>query len=297
MLGKLKRLLIRIFNKVRDKLRYSFYVLFSENGVYKKKVQGSWMLLKTDDPGISKELLLTGVHEERTTAIVKKELDKGMTIIEVGANIGYYSLLESRIIGEKGVVHAIEPVPDNFQKLTSNIELNNKSNIIPYNFAISNKAGSADFFLTDESNWGSMVDPKSDFISKSMSTKLQKRHKDKISVETKTLDQFVKDEEIQEVNLVRMDIEGYEIQALDGMKRLLQDSTNLRLLIEVHNKIFTDPKDALGPTFEMLLGYGFEPKILIAKKDELYNIEPNQFVDTITSYKDICCHLLMEKIH
>ena len=130
-----------------------------------------------------------------------------------------------------------------------------------------------------------------------MTEKLQERVNDKITVQTKTVDQFVKDQGITEVNLIRMDIEGYEIQALNGMKELLDSSTNLKLLIEVHNKIFTNPKESLGPTFDMLLKYGFMPKILIAKEDEYYDIEPNQFIDIITSYKDICCHLLMEKLH
>jgi FkbM family methyltransferase len=296
MIGKIVRLILRIYNRIAEYIEYKYYILFSKNNLYKKKVQGSWMLLRTDDPGISKELLLTGVHEERTTAIVKKELKEGMNIIEVGANVGYYSLLESRLIGKAGTVYAIEPVPENFERLNENIIINNRDNIISYNFAISDHPGSADFFLTNESNWGSMVDPASDFISTSMTEKLQERHNEKITVQTKTVDEFVKNQGITEVNLIRMDIEGYEIQALNGMKELLDSSTNLRLLIEVHNKIFTNPKESLGPTFDMLLKYGFMPKILIAKEDEHYDIEPNQFIDIITSYKDICCHLLMEKV-
>ena len=297
MLGKIKRLIVRISLKLMDAIEYKYYSVFSDNGFYKKEIQGSLMYLKTDDPGISKELLLTGVHEERTTEMVKRELKTGMKIIEVGANIGYYSLLEASIIGDRGKVFAIEPVVENYDLLKSNIKLNNSGNIIPYNFAISDKAGKGDFFLTDESNWGSMVDPESDFISPSMTKKLQKRHNEKITVETKTLDDFIEDEGIDEVNLIRMDIEGYEIQALNGMKKTLESSRNLRLLIEVHNKIFTDPKESLGPTFDMLIDFGYKPKVLLAKKDEHYDIDPEKFTSLITSYKDICCHLLMEKVN
>ena len=140
-----------------------------------------------------------------------------------------------------------------------------------------------------------MVDPSSDKISKTMSDKLKIRHNNKIKVKAISIDDFVKENNIKEVNFIRMDIEGYEIEAIKGMKNTLKSNANISLLIEIHNKIFSDVKKSYGPTFEFLLNNGFKPKILIAKQDEYYDIKEENFIDLICSYKDICSHLLMTK--
>tara|TARA_Y100000741_G_scaffold363815_1_gene352971 strand:+ start:3993 stop:4883 length:891 start_codon:yes stop_codon:yes gene_type:complete len=292
---KIFRVIKNVLYKYFKKLEYLYYKILSDKGFYIKKIQGSRMKLNVNDPGISKELLLYGFHEERTTNIVKKIIKPGMNLIELGANVGYYTLLESRLLNGKGKIFAIEPVPENFTSLNDNIKLNDHKNIETFNLAISDKKGEFDFFLTNESNWGSMVDPSSDKISKTMSDKLKIRHNNKIKVKAISIDDFVKENNIKEVNFIRMDIEGYEIEAIKGMKNTLKSNGNISLLIEIHNKIFSDVKKSYGPTFEFLLNNGFKPKILIAKQDEYYDIKEENFIDLICSYKDICSHLLMTK--
>ena len=71
-------------------------------GVVVRNVQGSRMKLDLSDEGISRELYLTGVHEPHSTRQFREELKPGMVLLEIGANIGYYSLIAMQRVGPKG---------------------------------------------------------------------------------------------------------------------------------------------------------------------------------------------------
>ena len=83
-------------------------------------VNGYKMSLLPNDDGISTELALFNIHEPLNTQLIAKNLNKGMICFDIGANIGYYTLLESKIIGDSGKIIAIEPSPLNFQQLKKN---------------------------------------------------------------------------------------------------------------------------------------------------------------------------------
>ena len=126
--------------------------------------------------------------------------------------------------------------------------------------------------------------------------KMTSLERERIVVRSKTIDQFVQEENIEKVNLIRMDIEGYEIQALRGMKKTLRDMPSpMKLLLEVHNKHFEDPSEALAPTFQNLIDLGFRPKVLIAKREMFRDVAPESFVDLLCSFRTICCHVLLER--
>ncbi len=150
---KAKNLIFKTYNYANKNLLMMHAKIRSNNGLLLKNIQGSKMYIDINDPGISTELLLTGIHEPRTTNLVKRILNKGMVVIDLGANIGYYALMESSIVGNSGVVYAIEPVAKNFQMLSKSILENNFNNIKTFNTSISDKIGTAKFFLTDASNW------------------------------------------------------------------------------------------------------------------------------------------------
>ena len=286
----------KMFKKVKEAFLLSYVKLQASNGLFLKTVQGSKMYLDLSDPGISKELLLTGVHEKRTTDLIKNELEEGMIVVDIGSNLGYYCLLEALIVGNQGKVYALEPVPKNFKILSKNININSYKNIKSYCLAVSDKSGTADFFLTAASNWGSMIDLNSENTSEYMKGKMEQLNRGVIKVKTVSIDDFLKKENVHNVNLIRMDIEGHEINAIKGMEKTLKsNSSPIKLLIEVHNKLFNNLEKSLTPTFEKLLLFGFKPKVLIAKKDLFHNIKNEEFIRILCSYKTICCHLLMEK--
>ena len=97
-------------------------------------------------------------HEPLTTKLLSKELKKGMTCLDVGGNIGYYTLLESNIVGNDGKVIAIEPSPPNFKHLKKNLSIQDAKNVDAYNFAAGDVDGEVNFLVYRESN-GSFTIP------------------------------------------------------------------------------------------------------------------------------------------
>jgi len=121
-------------------------------------VNGYKLALIPGDSGISSELMMFKTHEPLTTNLLSKELKKDMVCLDVGGNIGYYTLLESNIVGSGGKVIAIEPSPPNFQRLKKNLEIQDTENVDAYNFAAGDVDGSVNFLVYQESN-GSFTIP------------------------------------------------------------------------------------------------------------------------------------------
>lgn len=184
--------------------------------------------LKTisNDKGISSELIIHKIHEPLTTSLIIKKLTKGMHCIDIGSNIGYYAILESEKIGNNGIVWSIEPSPQNFETLSKNIILNQRKNIKCHNIAIGEKNGKIDFLISDKSNW-SKIKNETDHMEKG----------DKIiQVDIMTLDSFSEKNKIEKVDLLRMDVEGYERNIISGSIDFLEKFKPI-LMIEVHKMI------------------------------------------------------------
>lgn len=96
-------------------------------------------------------------YEHNLSRIVQDRLRAGDTFVDVGANVGYYSLLASSLVGEQGKVIAIDADPRNYGQLTANIELNDARNIVPVNMAVTAKNCLVRTRLEDVRNCGSTV--------------------------------------------------------------------------------------------------------------------------------------------
>lgn len=283
-------------NKWKENLLLFYLKLRSKNGLILREIQESKMYLDASDPGISRELFLRGTHEELATKVLRQELKKGMVVIDVGANLGYYTLLEASIVGNEGQVYAFEPFRKNFDMLTKNIKVNGYKNVKAYCKAVSTKSGTSKIALTDASNWGSMLDISDEIISKYMKQKMHKLVREVTKVDTVSLDEFLNKEGVNQVNFIRMDIEGYEVEAIKGMINTLKNTLPpLKLFFEIHNKVFDDPKTTIGFLLEQLLAFGFNPKVFVLPDIILYDINRVKFVQTVCSYRSICPHILLEK--
>jgi FkbM family methyltransferase len=84
------------------------------------------------------------------TKFLKKIIKKGDTVIDVGANIGYYTLLFSKLVGKEGKIYAYEPLPENFKLLKKNIFINKYKNIVLINRALSNKEKNAKLYIDQD---------------------------------------------------------------------------------------------------------------------------------------------------
>lgn len=223
-----------------------------------KEIQDNRMYLNPLDPGIHSELLVFGSHERKSTEILKSELRSGMRVVDIGGNIGYFALIEARIVGEEGKVYAIEPAPINFEFLNKNIRLNKLEDIIEtFQVAISDKDGLSFLFLGDRSNIHSLC-KKSDASINGFG---------KIDVRTMTLPTFLSLNSISDVDFIRMDLEGFEYWVIDGATKILQERSP-ELFIEFHPDILRREGVSIVELLEKLEGVGYEPKYVLTKRTD-----------------------------
>lgn len=156
---------------------------------------------------IQGHLFLFNTFEPTTEKIFKKFIKKGDVAIDIGANIGYLSLLMAECVGEKGSVYSLEPVSDNFQSLNRNIHLNKFKNIKTFKLAFSDSNSIIKIFKSLDNNQGShsMI-----FDSKRLNPEYEE-------VESLTLDSFVKMQKLMSINFIKIDVEGAEFEVIKGM--------------------------------------------------------------------------------
>jgi len=198
-------------------------VLWSSNPVV--EVQGSKMYVNPE--GLPKNYIKTfqayiisGGPEKLTTEMFKNVVKEGDVVLDLGANIGYYSLLAARLVGEKGKVYAFEPEPVNYSLLLKNIELNGYDNIVAVQKAVSNVAGKVRLFLDKKDTGAHTIYQPDD-------------EREFTEVESVILDDFFKDKK-HPINVIKMDVEGAEMAAFSGMDRIIRESENLKMFVEFY---------------------------------------------------------------
>ena len=148
-------------------------------------------------------------YEPKTTKIVKELVKEGDVCVDVGASIGYFSILFARLAGEKGKVYAIEPVQEQHPYFLDNVALNGFQNRINlYNCAAWDKEETKEMF--------------SAALLKETNTKVQ----------CVPLDLILKD--LPRVDFIKIDVDGSEIQALKGLEKTIAKNPNLRMIIEFY---------------------------------------------------------------
>jgi len=212
------------------------------------------MFLNPEDCGISKELFMYKVHEPVTTSLLQQNLRPGMTVVDIGSNIGYYVIIESLQVGPKGHIIAFEPFPDSFKILQKNISLNSLKNTVKsLQKAIGSRTGAATFYTYPMANWNS-------FTKHGESAR-------KIEIDMTTLDCL---EEIKTTDFVRMDVEGFEVEVIQGMSSLLGKWRPM-LCIELHPHIIDPQKLVEMVRYLESLGYGLQHSY--ARMDDFLGLE------------------------
>lgn len=155
--------------------------------------------------------------EPYTEELFQNAIKPGSTVLDIGAHHGYFSMLAARQLGTEGKVYAFEPAVENFEILKTNIKLNQLTNVIPVNKAASDKRGTVPFFIE-----------KSNDVQGSLFSTLR-AGEFTVPVECITIDEFIGGEP---VDVIKMDIEGGEPYALEGMKDTLAQNKDIVLFIE-----------------------------------------------------------------
>lgn len=245
----IKRFCVGILQEYSPRFWYwNFLYNFSKRCIVFKRIKGHRMALDLRDQGLSRMLFCFDVIEQFKTELIEKALRKGDTFLDIGANLGYYTLIVAKIVGDGGKVFAFEPEPNNFALLKRNAEMNGLKNVVLVQKAVSNKSGKTKLFLSEERNI---------FGGHSLYNNSWLNAKDFVTVDTITLDEFFKDYD-SDIEVIKMDIEGAEGLALQGMQNLLRKNKNVKIFTEF-SPIGLEASP-IGPKeyLNMLLNFGFK---------------------------------------
>lgn len=217
-----------------------------------KEIYGSRMLLDTEDKGLSADLWRDGTREWECPDIIHTILEPGMTCLDIGANLGYYALMSARLVGPSGRVWAIEPATKSLEILEESAALNGYENIHTRALAIGAENGTGRFGIAPYSNLCAME-----------GTKAAGHAQEWVEVPLVTVDTLLEREGLtpQEIDFLRFDIEGFEVQLIKGAEACL---TGMRkgswIFGEFHTCHFDNPLEDLAPTIQAVLDAGFVPK-------------------------------------
>lgn len=185
------------------------------------------------------------------TMLVRSILKKGDVFVDVGAHIGWYALSAADIIGNNGKVIAFEPNPSCITELIKNIDLNKYKNVVLEKIALSDKEEIAEFWVGDDMG-GSLVKENTERLTVDGSTVK------KIKIRTRTFDSYIKKYNNIKIKLIKIDVEGAEIQVLKGSERYLK-KYNPDILIEVIDECLRANGSSKKELFDYLNKLGYIP--------------------------------------
>lgn len=183
------------------------------------ETHGVAIALNTADPVISCALAF-GVYETYQTQLVRELIRPGMRVLDIGANVGYYTALFSQAVGARGEVFAFEPEPANFGFLSRTVAANGFTGVRLWNAAVADAPGEASLFLSEDNKgdhrlYGAPEGP---------------GQQAQISVPVVAIDALLTDG--SPVDFIKVDVQGAEGLVLRGMRRTIQNSPDVTLLTE-----------------------------------------------------------------
>jgi FkbM family methyltransferase len=208
---------------------------------------------------------LSGSYEPYTLKLFKDAVRPGATVLDIGANIGYFTLVAARQSGASGRVYAFEPGPENFQVLARNIEINKFRNVTAVPKAVGDRSEIRELVLGEDSDQHSLFGPP--MVPRTGA----------VAVECLALDGFLQD---STPDVIKLDVEGNELFALEGMRGILGKSEHLVMFVELNpvclRQANMEPEDLISK----LHGFGFEIHIIDENLRSL-NLLPDDYLRRI----------------
>ncbi|MDY7024402.1 MAG: FkbM family methyltransferase, partial [Cyanobacteriota bacterium] len=191
----------------------------------------------------------TGTYELPIQQALEKYLKPNSVFYDIGANIGFFTVIAAQLVGESGRVYAFEPVPKNADRIRHNAEINEFSQVTVFEKAVAASAGTAELLLAHHSGGATLA---------SAGTPPDLRGK--MDVELVSIDELISAQKIQPPTIVKIDVEGAEIAVLQGMIQTLKQFKPI-LIYEVDDgdKTAFDTKNQELETFITALGYEIIP--------------------------------------
>jgi FkbM family methyltransferase len=212
--GKARAYTGKLIRKLLPDFRLSNFLLRTAGSQKEVLVNGRRMFVDLWDSAVSTHLFVSKTWEPEETRLVSSLLREGDVFVDVGANVGYFTLVASDAVGKSGKVFAFEPEPKNFSLLRKNVQVNKCANARCEQKAVTGTDYPVELYLSsfnyEDYNRG--------------------RQRARTQVEGVTLDSYFAPG--TRVDFIKMDVQGAEYFALQGMKRVLRDNPDIVLMME-----------------------------------------------------------------
>jgi FkbM family methyltransferase len=206
-----------------------------------------------------------GLYELRKVKAVQSLLRSGDTFIDVGGNKGDFALLAAKITGDSGQVVCVEPEPTNCKWIRQSIQLNQYQNIDLWNVALSDHDSEALLYLGTKSGFHTLLSGQPE------------RNQGCLKVTTRTLDALLKERKTSSVQMIKIDVEGAELQVLRGSVEVIKNNPDIVLLLDIHPFLGVDPVEV----FDFLRSLG----LTVCQMRPPYNVPatPHQGIDDVVA--------------
>jgi FkbM family methyltransferase len=211
-----------------------------------KVIGGSRMLVRTDD-SLGRVVAISGVWEPNVTAAFRRSLSPGDVCIDIGAHIGYYTLLASKLVGPRGHVYAFEPSPKSYGALQANLNRNRVANVTAIRAAVGENAGSAELYEGPGTNTGGAT----------MQPVLANRRglRNPVAVDVCLVTAAIQASDLPRVRAVKIDVEGAEVDVLRSQAPIFAEAPHLALFVELNPKWIAGITEYVA---DLCAGWGFK---------------------------------------
>lgn len=252
-------------------------VLSSVIPLFSVSINDQTLHAHTLDRLIALLLLKFGILEKMEIDFFKRTIKKGWTVLDIGANIGYPSLLFGKLVGEKGKIFSFEPDKDNLKVFRKNIKLNNIKNIKVIPAAVSDRTGLATLYISSSHSGDHRI----------YSSGEERRRQD---VKTVCLNDYFKPKD--KIDFIQIDVQGAEELVFKGMEDLLRKNKNVKILLEFWpeglEKIGTSPNSFL----QRIKRNGFKLNCLNEKNGKLERLTIDRCIELSRKNYDLSLFLI-----
>ena len=226
-------------------------------------------------PNDTFRLSVHGIHGAHDLKIFKDNVKNGDNVVDLGANIGYFTLILAKLVGPTGKVFAFEPDPRNLTLLKKNIEYNNYKNVIIVPKAVSNVNDKCTLYVGQKTfGQNRIYKPEKTDTQKFVPT----------DSETIRLDDFFKANNLlDKISFIKMDIEGSEFLALSGMKEILKLNKNIKIFTEVETSYLEDAGSSYDQFIDVLTENKFTLSLADNRNEALIKVDRSQLKKILSS--------------
>jgi FkbM family methyltransferase len=245
----LRKFIIDAVRPVRFRGKYRVINLFAPNqGMVTADVFGARFELDLSD--WMERHIYCGSFELPETALLLDYLKPGMTVIDAGANVGYYTALAAKCVGPEGLVFAFEPSPSLFTKLSEMIARNRLTQVRAMKSGLSNTSGTQPLYHYPGKS-GSISWTSPSMVSQGTGPPAA-------TVPTTTIDEFMHQDKVDEVNLLKLNVEGWEPRILEGAEGALKGGRIKAIICEFNEYWLTRSGSSSAMLWKQIIDFGFK---------------------------------------